>query len=404
MASRQTQKRPGGETMASKDTMTLNMGPQHPATHGVLRIELDLDGETVIEARPVIGYLHTGIEKNMEAKTYTQALTMTDRMDYLAPMSNNLVYVSAVEKLMELEIPPRAEYIRVIMTELTRLNSHLVWVGTHAIDIGAMSMLLYAFREREKITQMYEFVSGVRMMSSYFRVGGIAQDVPKGFEDRVNDILKVLPGKINEYEGLLTENKIWRNRTIGVGTISAEDAIDAGLSGPSLRGSGVSWDLRKSKPYSYYDKFEFDIPIGKNGDVFDRYTVRLEEMRQSLRIIRQALDGLPDGPVMTSDRKVTPPPKAEVLTGMEQLIHHFKLVVHGFQPPPGDVYFAIESPKGEIGCYLVSDGTKKPYRVHFRPPSFVNISAFNKLVAGRMVADVIACIGSIDIVLGEIDR
>jgi NADH-quinone oxidoreductase subunit D len=398
------QKRPGGETMASKDTMTLNMGPQHPATHGVLRIELDLDGETVIEARPVIGYLHTGIEKNMEAKTYTQALTMTDRMDYLAPMSNNLVYVSAVEKLMELEIPPRAEYIRVIMTELTRLNSHLVWVGTHAIDIGAMSMLLYAFREREKITQMYEFVSGVRMMSSYFRVGGIAQDVPKGFEDRVNDILKVLPGKINEYEGLLTENKIWRNRTIGVGTISAEDAIDAGLSGPSLRGSGVSWDLRKSKPYSYYDKFDFDIPTGKNGDVFDRYTVRLEEMRQSLRIIRQALDGLPEGPVMTSDRKVTPPPKSEVLTGMEQLIHHFKLVVHGFQPPPGDVYFAIESPKGEIGCYLVSDGTKKPYRVHFRPPSFVNISAFNKLVAGRMVADVIACIGSIDIVLGEIDR
>lgn len=380
------------------------MGPQHPATHGVLRIELDLDGETVVEARPIIGYLHTGIEKNMEAKTYTQALTMTDRMDYLAPLSNNLVYVSAIEKLMEIEVPIRAEYIRVIMTELTRINSHLVWLGTHAIDIGAMSMLLYAFREREKITQMYEFVSGVRMMSSYFRVGGLAQDVPKGFEARVQDILDTFPAKIGEYEGLLTGNKIWRGRTIGVGVISADDAIDAGFSGPCLRGSGVPWDIRKSNPYSIYDKFEFDIPTGQNGDCYDRYLVRLEEMRQSLRIVKQALAGLPGGPTITSDRKIAPPPKAEVLTGMEQLIHHFKLVVHGFHPPVGDVYFAIESPKGEIGCYLVSDGSKKPYRVHFRPPSFVNISAFNKLVTGRMVADVIACIGSIDIVLGEIDR
>jgi NADH-quinone oxidoreductase subunit D len=390
--------------MANKETMTLNMGPQHPATHGVLRIELDLDGETVIEARPIIGYLHTGIEKNMEVKTYTQALTMTDRMDYLAPMSNNLVYVGAIEKLMEIEVPLRAEYIRIIMTELTRISSHLVWLGTHGIDIGAMSMLLYCFREREKIIQIYEFVSGARMMSSYFRVGGITQDVPKGFETRVQDILDTFPSKMDEYEGLLTENQIWRGRTIGVGVISAEEAIDAGLSGPSLRGSGIPWDIRKSNPYSLYDKFEFDIPTGKNGDCYDRYLVRLEEMRQSLRIIRQALEGLPDGPTMTSDRKIAPPSKFEVLTGMEQLIHHFKLVVHGFQPPAGDVYFSIESPKGEIGCYLVSDGTKKPYRVHFRPPSFVNISAFNKLVAGRMVADVIACIGSLDIILGEIDR
>jgi len=390
--------------MAARETMTINMGPQHPATHGVLRIELDLEGETVIQARPIIGYLHTGIEKNMEAKTYTQALTMTDRMDYLAPLSNNLVYVGAIEKLMKVEVPIRAQYIRVILTELTRLNSHLVWLGTHALDIGAMSMLLYCFREREKITQMYEFVSGVRMMASYFRVGGLAQDVPSGFEERVEDILKTFPGKINEYEGLLTDNRIWRNRTIGVGTISAEDAIDAGLSGPNLRGSGVQWDIRKSNPYSSYDKFDFVVPTGKNGDVFDRYMVRLVEMRQSLRIIRQALDSLPNGPVMTSDRKIAPPPKEEVLKGMEQLIHHFKLVVHGFMPPPGEVYFAIESPKGEIGCYLVSDGSKKPYRVHFRPPSFVNISALNKLVAGRFVADVIACIGSIDIVLGEIDR
>jgi NADH-quinone oxidoreductase subunit D len=390
--------------MAKRETMIMNMGPQHPATHGVLRIELELDGETVVDARPLIGYLHTGIEKNMEAKTYTQALTMTDRMDYLAPMSNNLVYVGAVEKLMEVEVPPRAEYVRVIMTELTRVASHLVWLGTHAIDLGAMSMLLYCFREREKIVQMYEFVSGVRMMSSYFRVGGLAKDIPAGFYERVKDILHTFPAKINEYEGLLTDNKIWRNRTVGVGTISAEDAIDAGLSGPNLRGSGVAWDIRKSNPYSYYDKFEFDIPTGENGDVYDRYLVRLEEIRQALRIVGQAIDGIPEGPHITDDRKIALPPREEVLKGMEQLIHHFKIVVHGFQPPPGDVYFSIESPKGEIGCYIVSDGSQKPYRVHFRPPSFVNISALPKLVIGRMVADVIACIGSLDIVLGEIDR
>jgi NADH-quinone oxidoreductase subunit D len=358
----------------------------------------------VINAKPVIGYLHTGIEKNMEAKTYTQALTMTDRMDYLAPMSNNLVYVGAIEKLMEIEIPPRAEYVRVIMTELTRIASHLVWLGTHATDIGAMSMLLYCFREREKILQMYEFVSGVRMMSSYFRVGGIANDIPAGFDTRVKEILNTFPGKFREYEGLLTENRIWRNRTIGVGVVSAEEAISSGLSGPNIRGSGIAWDLRKSNPYSYYDKFEFDIPTGQKGDVFDRYLVRLEEMRQSLRIISQAIDGIPEGPYITTDGKIAPPPKTDVLTGMEELIHHFKIFVHGFSPPEGDVYFSIESPKGEIGCYIVSDGSKKPYRVHFRPPSFINISALNKLVRGRMVADVIACIGSLDIVLGEIDR
>jgi len=391
--------------MANKaKSMILNMGPQHPATHGVLRVKLELDGETVVSAMPMIGYLHTGIEKTMEAKTYTQAITMTDRMDYLAPMSNNLVYVSAVEKLMEVEVPARAEYVRVIMTELTRIASHLVWLGTHALDIGAMSMMMYCFREREKVLQMYEFVSGVRMMSSYFRVGGLANDIPAGFDERVEDILNTFPAKFDEYEGLLTNNRIWRKRTIGVGVISGEDAIDAGLSGPSLRGSGVAWDVRKSNPYSFYDKFEFDIPTGKNGDVFDRYQVRLEEMRQSLRIVGQAVEGIPEGPYITEDRKIAMPPKEEALKGMEQLIHKFKLVVHGFQPPEGDVYFSVESPKGEIGCYLVSDGTKKPYRVHFRPPSFVNISALNKLVKGEMIADVIACIGTLDIVLGEIDR
>lgn len=388
----------------SDEVMILNIGPQHPATHGVLRVRLKLDGETIIEAEPIVGYLHTGIEKTMEAKTYTQALTMTDRMDYLAPMSNNLVYVMAVEKLMGVEVPERAQYIRVILTELTRINSHLVWLGTHATDIGAMTMFLYCFREREKIVKMYEFVSGVRMMSSYFRVGGLAKDVPAGFDRRVKEILDTFPAKIDEYESLLTENQIWKKRTIGVGKISAEEAIKSGLSGPLLRACGVNWDIRKANPYSSYDKFDFDVPLGRNGDTYDRYKCRVEEMRQSLRIVSQALDGLPEGPYITTDRKIAPPPKEEVLKNMEQLIHHFKIWVDGFCPPVGDVYHSIESPKGEIGCYIVSDGTKKPYRVHFRPPSFINISALNKLARGRMIADLIAIIGSTDIVLGEIDR
>ena len=384
--------------------MTLNVGPQHPATHGVLRVKIDLDGETIIKAEPIVGYLHTGIEKNMEAKKYNQANTMTDRMDYLAPMSNNLVYVLAVEKLLGVDIPLRAQYIRVIMTELTRLNSHLVWLGTHATDIGAMTMLLYTFREREKILKMYEMVSGVRMMSTYFRIGGLAQDVPAGFDKRVKEILDTFPSKIDEYEGLLTENQIWKNRTIGIGKVSAEAAIRAGLSGPLLRGSGVNWDIRKANPYSSYDKFDFNVPLGKNGDTYDRYKCRVEEMRQSLRIIRQALDGLPDGPFITTDRKIAPPPKAEVLKNMEQLIHHFKYWTEGIKVPEGDAYVSIESPKGEIGCYVVSDGSPNPYRVHFRPPSFVNISALNLLAKGHMIADLIAIIGTTDIVLGEVDR
>ena len=384
--------------------MTLNVGPQHPATHGVLRVKIDLDGETIIKAEPIVGYLHTGIEKNMEAKKYNQANTMTDRMDYLAPMSNNLVYVLVVEKLLGVDIPLRAQYIRVIMTELTRLNSHLVWLGTHATDIGAMTMLLYTFREREKILKMYEMVSGVRMMSTYFRIGGLAQDVPAGFDKRVKEILDTFPSKIDEYEGLLTENQIWKNRTIGIGKVSAEAAIRAGLSGPLLRGSGVNWDIRKANPYSSYDKFDFNVPLGKNGDTYDRYKCRVEEMRQSLRIIRQALDGLPDGPFITTDRKIAPPPKAEVLKNMEQLIHHFKYWTEGIKVPEGDAYVSIESPKGEIGCYVVSDGSPNPYRVHFRPPSFVNISALNLLAKGHMIADLIAIIGTTDIVLGEVDR
>ena len=385
-------------------TMTLNIGPQHPATHGVLRVKVELDGETIINANPIIGYLHTGIEKNMEFEKYTQAITMTDRMDYLAPMSNNLVFVMAIEKLMEIEVPMKAQFVRVIMTELTRINSHLVWLGTHATDIGAMTMFMYCFREREKILQIYEFLSGVRMMSSYFRIGGLAQDIPEGFDNRIKDILDTFPLRINEYEGLLTENKIWKIRTIGVGKISSDEAIRSGLSGPLLRGSGINWDIRKSNPYSSYDKFEFDVPLGKNGDTYDRYECRVEEMRQSLRIIRQAIDGIPTGPYKSADYKISPPPKEEVLKNMEQLIHHFKYWTEGIQPPEGDVYFSIESPKGEIGCYIVSDGSNKPYRVHFRPPSFVNVSALSKLAKGMMISDLIAIIGSIDIVLGEIDR
>lgn len=384
--------------------MTLNIGPQHPATHGVLRVRVDLDGETIVRAEPIVGYLHTGIEKNMEAKKYNQANTMTDRMDYLAPMSNNLVFVLAIEKLLGVEIPLRAQYIRVILTELTRINSHLVWLGTHATDIGAMTMLLYCFREREKIMKIFEMVSGARMMSTYFRVGGLAQDVPVGFDKRVDDILDTFPGKIEEYEGLLTENQIWKNRTVGVGKVSPEAAIKAGLSGPLLRGSGVNWDIRKANPYSCYDKFEFNVPLGKNGDTYDRYKCRVEEMRQSLRIVRQALDGLPEGPFITADRKIAPPPKEEVLKSMEQLIHQFKFWTEGTKVPEGDTYVSIESPKGEIGCYLVSDGSPKPYRVHFRPPSFVNISALNLLAKGGMIADLIAIIGTTDIVLGEVDR
>ena len=388
----------------SVKVMTLNVGPQHPATHGVLRVQIDLDGETILRAEPIIGYLHTGIEKNMEAKTYTQAITMTDRMDYLAPMSNNLVYVLAVEKLMGVEVPLKAQYIRVLLTELTRINSHLVWLGTHATDIGAMTMLLYCFREREKILQIYEFVSGVRMMSSYFRIGGLAQDVPSGFDKRVKEILDTFPARFDEYEGLLTENKIWKNRTIGIGKISAEEAIKSGLSGPLLRASGVNWDIRKSDPYSSYDKFEFEVPLGQNGDTYDRYKCRVTELRQSLRIVRQALEGMPEGNYITTDRKVAPPSKDEVLKNMEQLIHHFKYWSEGIKPLVGDAYVSIESPKGEIGCYVVSDGSPKPYRVHFRPPSFINISALNKLVKGHMISDLIAIIGTTDIVLGEIDR
>ncbi|MCI0405492.1 MAG: NADH dehydrogenase (quinone) subunit D [candidate division Zixibacteria bacterium] len=390
--------------MAKTETMTINMGPQHPSTHGVLRLILELDGETVVKIRPVMGYLHTGIEKNAEDKKYMHVLPMTDRMDYLAPMTNNLVFCLAVEKLLGIEIPPKAQWLRVLLNELTRIGSHCVWLGTHAMDIGAMSMFLYAFRERERILEIYEMVSGQRMMSSYFRIGGVMEDVPPDFEEKVCAILRDFPARFDEYEALLTKNKIWQGRTKGVAVISAEDAINCGLSGPSLRGSGVNWDIRKSNPYSGYEKFDFNVPLGQNGDVFDRYLVRMAEMRESLKIVKQALDGLPEGPWMARVPGVTPPPKEEVLYKMEALIFQFKIYTEGFSPPPGEVYFAIESPRGELGYYVRSDGTPKPYRIHFRAPSFCNLSALSKMVEGELIADVVAAIGSIDIVLGDVDR
>ncbi|MBI4381744.1 MAG: NADH dehydrogenase (quinone) subunit D [candidate division NC10 bacterium] len=384
--------------------MTINMGPQHPSTHGVLRLVLELDGEVVVRCTPHIGYLHTGMEKIAESKRYQQVIPITDRMDYLAPLSNNLAYVLAVEKLMGIEVPPRAKVIRVMMTELTRIGSHLVWLGTHAIDIGAMSVFLYAFREREQILDMYEQVAGARMMSSYFRVGGLFADLPEPFEETVRSFVTSFPDRLAEYEDLLTANPIWIQRTKGVGVIKPEDAVDLGMSGPNLRACGVPWDIRKSHPYSGYEQYSFEISRGTHGDVYDRYLCRVFEMRQSIAIVRQALERLPDGPIAVADPKVTPPPKPMVKKSMEALIHHFLLWSEGFRTPVGEVYQSIESPKGEFGVYLVSDGSNIPYRVHFRAPSFVNLQALPRMAEGRLVADVVAIIGSIDIVLGEVDR
>lgn len=390
--------------MAEARTMTINMGPQHPSTHGVLRLVLELDGETVVRCIPHIGYLHTGIEKIAESKRYQQVIPITDRMDYLAPLSNNLAYVLAVEKLLGIEVPPRAKVIRVMLTELTRIGSHLVWLATHAIDIGAMSVFLYAFREREQILDMYEKVAGARMMSSYFRVGGLFADLPEGFEKTVSSFVNTFPDRLAEYEDLLTSNPIWVQRTKGVGVLKPEEAVDLGLSGPNLRACGVPWDIRKSQPYSGYEQYAFEISRGIHGDVYDRYLCRIFEMKQSVAIVRQALEHLPEGPIAVADPKLTPPPKPMVKKSMEALIHHFLLWSEGFRAPAGEVYHSVESPRGEFGVYLVGDGSNKPYRVHFRAPSFVNLQSLPRMAEGRLVADVVAIIGSIDIVLGEVDR
>jgi NADH-quinone oxidoreductase subunit D len=385
--------------------MVLNMGPQHPSTHGVLRVVLELDGETVVKADVDIGYLHTGIEKTAEALTYSQTITITDRMDYLAPLSNNLAYCLAVEKLLGLEVPKRAQYIRVLLTELTRIGSHLVWLGTHAIDLGAMSVFLYCFREREKLLSIFEMVSGQRMMTSYFRIGGLALEPATGWMDRVQDVVRTFPSRFDEYEDLLTKNRIWQARTQGVGLLSASDAIALGVSGPSLRGSGVDYDVRKYFPYSSYDEFDFNVPVRTEGDCYARYLCRVAEMRESLKIVRQAIDKIPaEGPIKADAPGIVPPQREKMKIEMEALIYHFKIFTEGFAPPPGEVYQRIESPRGELGCFIVSDGSPKPYRMRMRTPSFVNLQALQKMVEGRLIADVIASIGTLDIVLGEIDR
>lgn len=393
-----------GLQVQSEENMLLSMGPQHPSTHGVLRLLLELDGETVVNLAPDVGFLHTGIEKNMEAKTFTKALVMTDRMDYLAPLSNNLGYILAVEKLLGVEAPPRAQTIRLILAELTRINSHLVWLGTHALDLAAMTVFLYCFREREYLLDIFEMCAGQRMMASYFRPGGLWRDVPEEFEPAVRQFLDFFPAKIADYEALLKNNPIWLERTKEVGVISGDDAVAWGLSGPSLRGSGVDWDIRKSLPYLNYEQYEFDVPLGQDGDVYARYWCRMQEMRQSLRIIEQALDKLPSGPVNIDDRKIVPPPRSELGQSMEAVIHHFKLWTEGFNAPTGYVFQRIESPRGEFACYLRGNGTPKPARVHFRTPSFVNLASLPVLSKGLFVADLVSIIGSIDIVLGEIDR
>jgi NADH-quinone oxidoreductase subunit D len=392
------------ERALTGETMVLNMGPQHPSTHGVLRLVLELDGEIVQNCVPDIGFLHTGIEKNMEAKTYQKAEVMTDRMDYMNTVGNNLAYCLAVEKLCDLDVPARAQSIRVVLTELQRIASHLLWLGTSALDLAAMSVFLYAMREREMIMDILELVSGQRMMTTYIRPGGIWRDVPVEFDSAVRIFTEILPGRIDEYESLLTKNPLFLERTRGIGRISKEDCVRWGITGPVLRGSGMAYDLRKARPYSGYEQYEFDIPTSEGCDINARYTVRIAEMRQSVRIVRQAMDKMPFGPVRSNNRKFVPPPRSEIGTSMEALIHHFKLWTEGFTPPVGSVFVAIEGPHGELGCFLESDGGPKPYRVHFRTPSFSNLQIMQLLSRGHFVADLVGIIGSIDIVLGDCDR
>jgi len=386
------------------ETMLLNMGPQHPATHGVLRLLLELDGEIVVNCIPDIGFLHTGVEKNMEAKTYQKAEVMTDRLDYMNTIGNNLAYCMAVEKLVDLDVPPRAQALRVILTELQRLASHLVWIGTHALDLAAMSMFMYSFREREQILDIFELVSGQRMMTTYIRPGGVWRDVPVEFESAVRDFIKIFPKRIDEYEALLTKNPLLLDRLLGIGLLSKETALSYGVTGPMLRASGIDWDLRKKRPYMGYEQYDFIVPVRTEGDNYARYLVRVQEMRESLKIVEQALNKLPIGPVRSDNRKFVPPPRSEIGTSMEALIHHFKLWTEGFEAPKASIYSAVESPRGELGVYLEGDGGPKPYRVHMRTPSFENVGALPEMTKGHLVADLIAIIGSIDFVLGDIDR
>lgn len=398
---------PSTETVferTGENTMIVNMGPQHPSTHGVLRVILELEGETIVQSKCVIGYLHTGMEKEAEFQTYQKCVVMTDRMDYLNANGNNLAHALAVEKLLGIDVPRRGNYLRVILAELSRIASHCVWLGTHALDLGAMTPFFYIMQQRELVLDMFEMFSGVRMMPSWIVPGGLRGDMPPEFPERLRKFLDGFLGELDIVEGLLVENPIWKERTIGVGILTAKETLELGCSGPIARASGVEWDLRKSNPYSSYEEFNFQIPVGETGDVYDRFLVRIAEMKESAKIIRQAIDGLPEGPWNSSDRKVVPPSRAELDNSMEAVIHHFKLWTEGFRPPIGEAYAAVEGSKGELGFYIVSDGTNTPYRWHERPSSFMNLKALEVLATGRLIADLIAIIGSIDIVLGEIDR
>jgi NADH-quinone oxidoreductase subunit D len=386
------------------ETVLLNMGPQHPSTHGVLRLLLELDGEIVVNCIPDIGFLHTGIEKNMEVKNYAQAEVMTDRLDYLNTVGNNLAYSMAVEKLVGLDVPVRAQAIRVILAELQRISSHLIWLGTTGLDVAAMSTFLYCFRERESIMDILELCSGQRMMTTYIRPGGLWRDFPVEFEAAVRAFIKMFPRRVDEYEALLTRNPLFLDRTFGIGKVTAEQALNYGMTGPPLRASGVNWDLRKARPYCGYEQYDFEVPTRTEGDVYARYIVRIEELRQSLKIVEQALNKLPMGPIRSHDHKFVPPPRSEIGVSMEALIHHFKLWTEGYPTPKGAVYSAIESPRGELGFYIVSDGGPKPFRIHVRTPSFDNLQALPLMAKGVLVADLVAIIGSVDIVLGDVDR
>lgn len=392
------------ERALTGETMLLNMGPQHPSTHGVLRLLLELDGEIVVNCIPDIGYLHTGIEKNMEAKTYQKAEVMTDRLDYMNTMGNNLAYVMAVEKLVDLDVPVRAQGLRVILTELQRIASHLVWLGTSGLDLAAMSMFLYCFREREQILDIFELVSGQRMMTTYFRPGGVWRDVPVEFEKAVRDFIKIFPKRIDEYEALLTKNPLFLDRMLGLGILDSATALSYGVTGPTLRASGVDWDLRKVRPYCGYEQYDFNVPVLTEGDTYARYLVRIQELRESLKIVEQALNKLPLGPVRSENRKFVPPPRSEIGVSMESLIHHFKLWTEGFPAPKASIYSAVESPRGELALMLEGDGGPKPLRVHLRTPSFDNLGVLPQIVKGHLVADLVAILASIDIVLGDIDR
>jgi NADH-quinone oxidoreductase subunit D len=386
------------------DTMIINMGPQHPSTHGVLRVMMELDGETVLRAKPVMGYLHTGMEKTGEDLTYLQGPTNVTRMDYVSPLFNELVFALATEQLLGVEVPPRAMWIRMLMCELNRMSSQVLWLATNGMDLGAISMMIYGFREREQILAFFEKCSGLRMNHNYIRPGGVAADLPDGWRDDVLGILAAFPPRLDEYDTLLTGQPIWRERTQGIGVITAEECVALGITGPILRSTGVPWDLRRSMPYLAYDQVDFDVVVGQYGDTFDRYAIRLNEIRESIKIVRQVLDAMPPGDYRVQDKKVTPPPRARIDESMEALIHHFKIFTEGFKVPEGEVYVAVESPRGELGCYLVSDGSAKPYRLHIRGPSFVNLQCLPHMVRGGLIADAVAVISTVDPIMGEVDR